>query len=200
MPKFEIGDKVGLIHEKATGTVTCIRDNLITVYLQEMDMEIEIDAKLIMVVEKKASQTVSEPKEQENPVHSIENHTLTEEVEKLKQQGIGHQHHKPKTPKNKVEMPTEIDLHWDVLQKTNPAYLQVPADSVDEIFRLQRLEFESFFLKALSSNLSAITIVHGIGTGKLRDYIHAYLKRHAKDIDSYQVMNEGGVTQVIFKL
>ncbi len=200
MAKFEIGDKVALIHEKATGKVTHVQGNVITVYVQEMEMDIEVDAKLLMLLEKKAPEAVPEPNKEEISVQSEQEDSLTEQVEKLKQQGIGHQQNKPKIPKNKAEIPTEIDLHWEVLQKTNPTYFEVSEDAIDEIFRLQRLEFENFFLQALISNVSAITIIHGIGSGKLREYIHAYLKRHAKDIDSYQVINEGGVTQVIFKL
>jgi dsDNA-specific endonuclease/ATPase MutS2 len=197
MVNFEIGDKVALIHEKATGFVTHVHGNLIIVYVQEMEMDIEVDAKLLMLLEKKAPEIVSEPHKEEIPT---QDKSLDKELEKLKEQGIGHEYNKAKTPKKKVTIPIEIDLHWEVLQKTNPVYTEVPVDAVDEIFRLQRLEFESFFLQALSNSVSAITIIHGIGSGKLREYIHAYLKRHVKEIDSYQVMNEGGVTQVIFKL
>lgn len=200
MVKFESGDKVALIHEKTTGIVTSVQGNIITVYVQEMEMDIEIDAKLLMLLEKKAPEVLPEPKEEEITIQSEQEKDLTEQVEKLKQQGIGHKSNKPNIHKHKSEVPFEIDLHWEVLQKTNPAYTQVPDEAIDEIFRLQRLEFENFFLQALSNNLSAITVIHGIGSGKLKEYIHAYLKRHTQHIDSYQVMNEGGVTQVIFKL
>lgn len=197
MAKFDIGDKVALIHEKATGIITDIQGNLITVYIEQMEMDIQIDSKLLMLVEKKPIEQNTEELEQQDTKKS---EILDKELEKLSQQGIGYQSTKPETQKKNSKMPSQIDLHWEVLQNTNPIYANVPLDAIDEIFRIQRLEFENFFLSALSSNLSAITIIHGIGSGKLRDYIHSYIKRHAKNIDSYQVMNEGGLTQVIFKL
>lgn len=203
MVQFETGDKVGLIHEKATGIVTCVQDNVITVYVHEIEMDIEVDARLLMLIEKKISQPNAFEEKESEEIQTVDNEqekSLNQELEKLRQDGIGHKGKTVINRKNRVHIPAQIDLHWEVLQKVNPAYADVSEDATDEVFRLQRLEFESFFLQALANNLSVITVIHGIGSGKLRDYIHAYLKRHAKDIQSYQVMNEGGVTQIIFKL
>jgi dsDNA-specific endonuclease/ATPase MutS2 len=198
---FGIGDKVALIHEKSSGIVTDVQGNLITVYLEDMGMDIEIDAKLLMLIEKKITDPIinQQPSEVADiPVKSEEN--LNKEVENLKQSGIGYQAKNIQTRKNTAKIPIKIDLHWEVLQKTNPSYAEIQQEAIDEIFRIQRLEFENFFLQALTHNLNMITIIHGIGSGKLRDYIHSYIKRHQKNINSYQVMNEGGVTQVIFNV
>ncbi|MCS7027381.1 MAG: hypothetical protein NZ519_01325 [Bacteroidia bacterium] len=198
MHTFNIGDKVALIHEKSAGVITNIQDNLITVHIQDMDMEIEIDAKLIMLVEKAPAPQKESQKDQTN-LQISENQEIAEKIKILKQAGIGYQAKEIKTTKDKPKLATEIDLHWEVLQKSNPIYAKIPNDDVDEIFRIQRLEFENFFLRALQYNLNSISIIHGIGSGKLKEYIHAYIKRHEKNVDSYQVTNDGGLTQVIFK-
>lgn len=201
MNPFDIGDKVAFIHEKSKGIIIGINGNIINVHLEEEDMDIEVDVKALMLIEKKAPQeiTLDEQKNVSDKNTEDNEEELSKKLDTLKQTGIGHKT-KSTLKKDTSKIPTEIDLHWDVLKRTQPNYSNIDDNEIDEIFRIQRLEFENFFLQALSNNLSMITIIHGIGAGKLRDYIHSYIKRHEKSIDSYQVMNDGGLTQVIFKL
>ncbi|MCS7075143.1 MAG: Smr/MutS family protein [Bacteroidia bacterium] len=200
MTLFNVGDKVALIHEKSAGIVTKVQENLVTVYIEDMDMDIEIDAKLIMLIEKSPTNAIQAYNKTQNIVQEQQNEDITKKINTLIELGIGYQTSDVKKPKKQPNLPTEIDLHWEVLQKSNPTYANISETDTDEIFRIQRLEFENFFLQALIHNLNMITIIHGIGSGKLREYIHAYIKRHEKNVDSYQIINDGGVTQIIFKV
>jgi dsDNA-specific endonuclease/ATPase MutS2 len=53
-----------------------------------------------------------------------------------------------------------------------------------QILDMQLKAFEKFYEEALSHNLREITVIHGIGTGKLKDEIHELL-RHKKDVKSF---------------
>lgn len=73
---------------------------------------------------------------------------------------------------------TLIDLHADKLQ-------QVPKNADPaEILDIQMRAFENFYEQALIHHLSQITVIHGIGTGKLKDEIHESL-RHKKEVNSF---------------
>ncbi|MFN5423467.1 MAG: Smr/MutS family protein, partial [bacterium] len=73
---------------------------------------------------------------------------------------------------------TLIDLHADKLS-------QVP-DNADPavILDIQLNTFESFYEQAVLHNLSQITVIHGIGTGRLKEEIHELL-RHKKEVKSF---------------
>lgn len=51
---------------------------------------------------------------------------------------------------------------------------------------------------AILSNRTSFTIIHGVGTGKLREGIHAHLKKH-KHVAKYQLTSNLGATEVLFK-
>ena len=59
-------------------------------------------------------------------------------------------------------------------------------------------EVENFIDKAVTDNLEEIKVIHGIGTGKLRQAIHERLKRH-KNVESFRLGKYGeGETGVTF--
>ena len=66
----------------------------------------------------------------------------------------------------------EIDLHVELLHD-NPTTL-----TNEEIVMLQLRAFEHFLTKAVRLNVNRIYVIHGVGKGKLRDMIHARLRRH----------------------
>lgn len=73
---------------------------------------------------------------------------------------------------------TLIDLHADKLG-------HIPSDtSPVEILDIQLRAFENFYEQALLHHLPQITVIHGIGTGKLKDEIHELL-RHKKEVKSF---------------
>jgi hypothetical protein len=73
---------------------------------------------------------------------------------------------------------TLIDLHADKLSDQHERLSPV------QILDMQLKAFEKFYEEALSHNLQEITVIHGIGTGKLKDEIHELL-RHKKDVKSF---------------
>ena len=56
-----------------------------------------------------------------------------------------------------------------------------------------QLELEEYIDQALLNNMGQITIVHGIGTGVIREMVHNYLKRN-KQVKSFEYapQNAGG--------
>jgi hypothetical protein len=87
----------------------------------------------------------------------------------------------------------EIDLHIEMLHES-------PRDLPnDEIVRTQIKAFESFLAKAIRLNVPKIYVIHGIGTGRLRDLIAARLRRHPDILmfkNEYHEKYGFGATQV----
>ena len=73
---------------------------------------------------------------------------------------------------------TLIDLHADKLSDQHHRLSPV------QILDMQLKAFEKFYEEALAHKLPEITVIHGIGTGKLKDEIHELL-RHKKDVKSF---------------
>jgi Smr domain len=67
----------------------------------------------------------------------------------------------------------EIDLHIELLYD-NPKNL-----TNEEIVMVQLRAFEHFLAKAIRLNVKRTFVIHGVGKGKLRDMIHARLRRHS---------------------
>ena len=63
-------------------------------------------------------------------------------------------------------------------------------------------EVDNFIDKAVTDNLEEVKIIHGVGTGKLKNAIAAHLKRH-KNVESFRLGKYGegetGVTIVKLK-
>ncbi len=71
-----------------------------------------------------------------------------------------------------------------------------------EILTLQLNTFEKYYLLALAHHLPNLTIIHGIGTGKLKDEIHEILKnkREVKSFVNQYNPNFGyGATEIYFQ-
>lgn len=73
---------------------------------------------------------------------------------------------------------TLIDLHADKLTDLHNSL------KAAEILDLQLKAFEKFYEEALAHSLSQVTVIHGIGTGKLKDELHELL-RHKKEVSSF---------------
>jgi hypothetical protein len=87
----------------------------------------------------------------------------------------------------------EIDLHIEMIHDS-------PRDlATDDIVRFQIKAFETFLAKATRLNVPKIYVIHGIGTGRLRDLIAARLKRHPDILmfkNEYHEKYGFGATQV----
>jgi|SRR6185312_7748374 len=91
---------------------------------------------------------------------------------------------------------SELDLHAEKLTD-NP-------DTMDsfEILTLQLQTFEKYFDLAIAHHLPSMVVIHGVGTGKLRDEIHEILrtKRQVKSfVNRYDPRYGYGATEVFFQ-
>jgi len=91
---------------------------------------------------------------------------------------------------------SELDLHAEKLTDK--------PDALDnfEILTLQLQTFEKYFDLAIAHHLPSMIVIHGIGTGKLRDEIHEILrtKRQVKSfINRYDPRYGYGATEIFFQ-
>jgi dsDNA-specific endonuclease/ATPase MutS2 len=71
-----------------------------------------------------------------------------------------------------------------------------------EILTLQLKTFEKFYQLALANHLPQFIIIHGVGTGKLRNEIHELLrlKKEVKSyVNQYHHAYGFGATEIYFK-
>jgi hypothetical protein len=73
---------------------------------------------------------------------------------------------------------TLIDLHADKLPEAANLH-----DAI-QILDLQLRSFEKFYEEGLAHGLTVLTVIHGVGTGKLKEEIHELL-RHKKEVKSF---------------
>lgn len=73
----------------------------------------------------------------------------------------------------------EIDLHIELLHD-NPSTL-----NNTEIINIQLRAFETFLYKAIRLGVRRVFVIHGVGKGRLKEMIHARLRRHS-DIEYFK--------------
>jgi hypothetical protein len=73
----------------------------------------------------------------------------------------------------------EIDLHIELLHDNIHKLTNM------EIVNIQLRAFETYLSKAIRLGVPKVYIIHGVGKGKLKDMIHARLKRHP-DVEWYK--------------
>jgi len=91
---------------------------------------------------------------------------------------------------------SELDLHADKITD-KPGSL----DNF-EILTLQLQTFEKYFDLAVAHHLPSMVVIHGVGTGKLRDEIHEALrtKRNVKSfVNRYDPRYGYGATEIFFQ-
>lgn len=90
---------------------------------------------------------------------------------------------------------TVVDLH---IEKLTDSWKHL---SNFEILTIQLKEFEKFYELAVSHYQPALTVIHGVGAGKLRDEIHAILraKKEVKSfVNQYTAAYGYGATEIYF--
>lgn len=88
-----------------------------------------------------------------------------------------------------------VDLH---IEKLTDSWKHL---SNFEILNIQLKEFEKFYDLAVSHYQASLTIIHGVGAGKLRDEIHSILrtKREVKSfVNQYTASYGYGATEIYF--
>ncbi|MEO7534288.1 MAG: Smr/MutS family protein, partial [Ferruginibacter sp.] len=100
-----------------------------------------------------------------------------------------------KTRENLPPARSVVDLHIEKLSD-NWKHL-----SNFEILTIQLKEFEKFYDLAISHYQPTLIIIHGVGTGKLRDEIHEQLrlKKEVKSfVNQYHPSYGYGATEIFF--
>jgi len=120
--------------------------------------------------------------------------TITD-VEKIRDQLMGGN---LKESKNIISDASDvIDLHWDKLGLKFPSVLK------DGVFEHQMLVFEKELDVAIAEGKASIIFIHGLGTGKLKNAIFAYLASHPcveRYNNDYHQRYGYGATKVLLKL
>lgn len=83
-----------------------------------------------------------------------------------------------KIKRNLPQPRTLIDLHADKLPEAQ--YLHDPLQIMD----VQLRAFEKFYEEGLAHGLTELIVIHGVGTGKLKEEIHELLQ-HKKEVKSF---------------
>ncbi len=91
---------------------------------------------------------------------------------------------------------TVVDLHIEKLNNEWPQLTNA------EILDIQLREFEKWYELALAHHQSSLTVIHGVGSGRLRDEIHDVLrlKREVKSfVNQYHPSFGYGATEIYFQ-
>ena len=109
--------------------------------------------------------------------------------------------------KNKVYEATRIREHLEPARSVVDLHIEKLSDdwkhlSNFEILTLQLKEFEKWYELALAHHLPSLIIIHGVGSGKLRDEIHDILKtkREVRTfVNQYHPSFGYGATEIFFQ-
>ena len=122
------------------------------------------------------------------------------EIEKVnlgKQGNVGYQvYDASKIRENLEAARTVVDLHIEKLTNSWSRLTNF------EILTLQLKEFEKYFLLAVSHYQSSLTVIHGIGEGKLKDEIHNILKGKkevSRFVNQFNRLYGYGATEIYFE-
>lgn len=99
-------------------------------------------------------------------------------------------------PKNSGEVRSVVDLH---IEKLTDSWKDM---SNYEILMLQVSEFERCYDAAVASYQRTLIVIHGVGSGRLRDHIHEALKSKrevSSFINQYDARFGYGATEIFFK-
>ena len=103
---------------------------------------------------------------------------------------------RPEAKQNANEIKSTVDLH---IEKLTDSWKDM---SNYEILMLQVNEFEKCYDAAVRSYQRSLIIIHGVGSGRLRDFIHEELKTKrevSSFINQYDPRFGYGATEIYFK-
>lgn len=100
-------------------------------------------------------------------------------------------------PKAYASFNRELDIHIEALRNDHAGMAPF------EIFETQLKAVEQYLDKAIKLGVDHVFVIHGKGSGKLKNAVHDLLRsnRHVKKFESeyYQKYGVGGATKVIFR-
>ena len=165
---FNIGDRVLFKKEKLKGEVVKIKSNYKIIVLSSDGFELNVAIKDLVKIEKGTDKATS-----------YGEYTFTKDVDRRTAK---------LQKRQKSQTVLKVDLHIELLT-SNYHYL----DNF-EIVQIQLKECHKKIQQAINSNITNLTIVHGIGTGVLRLEVHKLLRNYkfrfylSKDAGSTEVM------------
>ena len=167
--KFKVGDKVLFKKEKQSGIVIKV-NSLYKVVVETIDgFDIIVSVNDLASVEEDTDKSTSY-----GAISSNKDRVISK---------------KQPTKQQRSKSVLEVDLHIESLTKTYH-YM----DNL-EILQTQLNECHNKIDKALHSNYQKLIIVHGIGTGVLRNEVHNLLNNYKL---RYYLLKDGGATEVLF--
>lgn len=136
--------------------------------------EIKVDGKINLF-------SGADLKEYREEVESFEFEFLDEEINQA-----------PKIKNYKSKLKSEIDLHIQILSPENTN--SHPAT----IIEIQIEALQKFIQDSIAKSARTVTIIHGKGEGKLKEYVHQYLDSIPQT--KWKVLtNKNGATEVWFE-
>lgn len=167
------GDKVKFINQKLEGVITKVHS--------PSSYEVEIDDGFSITAS--SSEIVSiEPKDTSFFQEYISNQKINQNKKKETDS---------KPSKQSVAVSSSIDLHIEKLISNHKSL------DNSQIISIQLNKFQSFLQQAIQQNRKEVTVIHGIGKGKLKTEIHQRLKGMSQ-VKEFYTINDHGATKVIF--
>ncbi|MEI6184322.1 MAG: Smr/MutS family protein [Bacteroidota bacterium] len=148
---------------------------------------------------KQIFQKVEELKEKNLPAINLPLFTELPEIDTRKPEAIGvlaSPNYRPQPRNNSGEVKSVVDLH---IEKLTDSWKDM---TNYEILMMQVNEFEKCYEAALASYQRTLIVIHGVGSGRLRDFIHDELKTKrevSSFINQYDPRFGYGATEIFFK-
>jgi len=179
---FKIGDKVSVIHEQISGTISSIKGKRLTIIDEHGFSRDFMDKEVVLLKSEREYKLTDEI------IERVISEQLQEKNTKLKpKKGVAKVHQQQES--------FEIDLHIEKLIDDN--YY------TEDTLTIQMRYCRIFMERALRLKVKKAMVIHGKGEGVLKQEIHKYLEHleNRKHIGiDYKVVNQGGATEVYFKV
>lgn len=149
----------------------------------------------IVILKENFNQSLSSQSFQQKPAHNIKIHLTNDDIEKLSElkEKI---YYNPKHKQNskKYQEHITLDLHIEELVES-PAHL-----TPHQKLQIQLDYFERELYNAIANNVKKITVIHGVGNGRLKYEVREYLKNveEVKSIEDAPYKTHGFGATVIY--
>ena len=166
---FKIGDRVLFKKEKQEGVIHEIKSSYFVVVKTTDDFHVDVSINDIIL-----------RNDETNSVSAYGSDIVIKDT-KIRQVS--------KNKNNREKDNVKLDLHIELLVED---YNMM---SISEILQIQLKECRKKLDYMINNNSPKLTIVHGIGTGRLKEEVHRILKDYGL---RYYLSQDGGATEVMF--
>jgi dsDNA-specific endonuclease/ATPase MutS2 len=165
--KFRVGDTVQFLNEKGQGTISRIISKYTVSVIIEHGFELPYPISELLLVGVDIEQREREVAEEERK--RKENEIKPEDLEKLFSKRSESVKISKPHKKNNIIYDVEIDLHIEELISDHRGM------SNAEIVRVQLKHFQDALDKAIIDHCRTLTVIHGVGNGRLKQEVRAIL-------------------------